>query len=116
MPQKTKKARQAKTQRAPGSKFFSKNCIDSVEDLDDADYIDEENSYSDVDDEGWIVSLPEHRMTDLSAVSDSEGEKQGHDHVVEGNLDHIDCGIKRQAVGANMFFLRRKAMGTRSGY
>ncbi|KAG1809540.1 hypothetical protein EV424DRAFT_1349962 [Suillus variegatus] len=55
-----------------------------VEDLDDADYIDEENSYSDVDDEGWIVSLPEHRMTDLSAVSDSEGEKQGHDHVVEG--------------------------------
>ncbi|KAG2093316.1 uncharacterized protein F5147DRAFT_657455 [Suillus discolor] len=99
MPQKNKKARQAKTQRAPGSKFFSKNYIDSVKDLDDADYIDEENSYSDLDDEGWIMSLPEHEMTDLSAVSDSEGEKQGHGHVVKGNLDHIDRGIKRQAVG-----------------
>ncbi|KAG1748867.1 uncharacterized protein EDB91DRAFT_1244679 [Suillus paluster] len=75
MPQKNKKARWAKAHQVPGSKFFSKDYIDSVEDVDDPDYIDED-SCSVSDGEGWIVSLPEHGITDSGAISDSEGKRE----------------------------------------
>ncbi|KAG1817380.1 hypothetical protein EV424DRAFT_1540472 [Suillus variegatus] len=97
MPRKNKKVRWAKAHRAPGSKFFSKNYIDSVENLDDPDYIDEEDSCSVSDSEGWTVSLQKYGITDLGALSDSEGEREDQGYVAKDNLDHIDHGKKRKA-------------------
>jgi hypothetical protein len=94
MPQKNKKARQAQAQRAPGSKFFSKDYIDNFEDPDDTDYINEEDSGSDSDGEGWIVSLLEHDITDLGAIPDFEDDRERHGPIVNDNLDHSDGGKK----------------------
>ncbi|KAG1792388.1 hypothetical protein EV424DRAFT_783436 [Suillus variegatus] len=110
MPRKNKKVRWAKAHRAPGSKFFSKNYIDSVENLDDPDYIDEEDSCSVSDGEGWTVSLQKYGITDLGALSDSEGEREDQGYVAKDNLDHIDHGKKRKAVH---FVLSRWSSGSR---
>ncbi|KAG1784164.1 hypothetical protein EV702DRAFT_1040576 [Suillus placidus] len=86
--------------------FLSKHAPEQQEgsvgkglDPDDVDYIDEEDSGSDSDGEGWVVSLPEHGITGLGAISDSEDEREWHGPIVNDNLDHSDGGKKRKAAG-----------------
>ncbi|KAG1730403.1 uncharacterized protein EDB91DRAFT_1252663 [Suillus paluster] len=52
------------------------------------DYINKEDSGSDLDGEGWIVSLLEHDITDLGAISDFEDDREWHGPIVNDNLDH----------------------------
>ena len=94
MPLKSKKARQAKSQRIQGEKFFKKGFIDYLDDRNDPDWVGEEDSDSDSEfegDGGWAVSISERGMPDLIDMSDSEDE--GED-VVE--VRNATGGTKRK--------------------
>ena len=69
MPLKSKKAHQAKSQRIQGEKFFKKGFIDYLDDRNDPDWVGEEGSDSDSEfegDSGWVVSISERGMPDLT--------------------------------------------------
>ena len=94
MPLKSKKARQAKSQRIQGEKFFKKGFIDYLDDRNDPDWVGKEGSDSDSEfegDGGWAVSISERGMPDLTDMSDSEDE--GED-VVE--VRNATGGTKRK--------------------
>ena len=79
MPLKNKKARQAKTQRFQGEKFFKKGFIDNLDNQNDPDWVDKEDSDSDSEfegDGGWAVSISEAAMPNLVDVLDLEDEEE----------------------------------------
>ncbi|KAF8494678.1 hypothetical protein F5888DRAFT_1846203 [Russula emetica] len=95
MPLKNKKARQAKTQRVQGEKFFKKGFINNLDNQNDPDWIDEEDLNSDSEfegDGGWAVSISEVTVPDPVDVSDSEDEEE---KVLERR--NGKGGIKRKA-------------------
>ena len=69
MPLKSKKARQAKSQRIQGENFFKKGFIDYLDGRNDPDWVGEEGLDSNSEfegDGGWVVSISERGMPDLT--------------------------------------------------
>jgi len=97
MPLRNKKARQAKAQRVQGENFFKKGFINNLDNLNDPDWVNEEDLDSDSEFEGnggWAVSISEVTMPDFIDVSDLEDEEEKVSERRNGK-----GGIKRKAAG-----------------
>ena len=97
MPQKNKKACQAKAQHTQGGKIFKKGFFDNLDIQNDPDWVTEDRSDSNSKfgaNDGWAMNIAEEKMPNLSSVS-----ILGDEDLEDNNDDFfaVDNGIKRKA-------------------